>query len=50
MVSELKILYQEQGFLEHLEAFLYFSVFGSLPSYRYQRCQVADMWSNVIVL
>jgi len=53
--QNLKYCIRSKGFLEHLEAFLYptvheISVFGLLSSYRYQRCQVARPWSNVIVL
>jgi len=52
--QNLKYCIRSKGFLEHLEAFLYataheISVFGSLSSYRYQWCQVARMWSDVIV-
>jgi len=50
----LKYCIRSKGFLEHLEEFLYptvheISVFGSLSNYRYQPCQVACMWSEVIV-
>jgi len=52
--QNLKYCIRNKGFLEHLEAFLYptvheISVIGLLSSYRYQRCQVAGMWSDVIV-
>jgi len=49
--QNLKNCIKSKGFLD-LEAFLYptvheFSMFSSLSSYRYQRCQVARMWSDV---
>jgi len=52
--QNLRYCIRSKGFLEHLEAFLYptvheIFVFGLLSSYRYQRCQVAHMWSDIIV-
>jgi len=52
--QNLKHCIRNMRFFEHLEAFLYptvheISMFGSLSSYRYQRCQVARMWNDVIV-
>jgi len=53
--QNLKYCIRSKRFLEHPEAFLYptdhdISMFGLLSSYRYQWCQVACMWSDVIVL
>jgi len=53
--QNLKYCIWSKGFLEHLEVFLYptvheISLFGLLSSYRCQWCQIARMWSDVIVL
>jgi len=47
-------LYQEQGIFRTYKSNFYIpqfmkSVYGSLSSYRYQCCQVARMWSDVII-
>jgi len=52
--QNLKHCIRNKGFLEHLEAFLYPKVheifmFGLLSSHRYQWCQGAHIWSDVIV-
>jgi len=46
---------RSKGFSEHLETFLYptvyeISMFSLLSNYRCQQCQVARMWSDVVVL
>jgi len=53
--QNLKHCIRIKGFLEHLEAFLYhtvheISVFDLLSNYKCQQCQVAHIWSDVIVL
>jgi len=52
--QNLKYCIRSQGLLEHLEAFLYPTVHEiamlSLSSYRYQRCQIARIWSDLLVL
>jgi len=47
-----KCCFRNKGFLEHLEAFLYptvheMSVLGTFSNYRYQRCQVTRIWSDL---
>jgi len=52
--ENLKCCIRSKGFVEHLKPILYptvheISVFSLLSSYIYQRCQVANLWSDVIV-